>query len=49
MIFEYAQSAINNGVCQYLLKPIDEFELYKIVDKLTKKKYTLSNKSRERK
>lgn len=34
--FEYAQSAINNGVCQYLLKPIDEFELYKIVDKLTK-------------
>ena len=34
--FEYAQSAINNGVCQYLLKPIDEFELYEIVDKLTK-------------
>ena len=29
--FEYAQSAINNGVCQYLLKPIDEFELYKIM------------------
>ena len=34
--FEYAQSAINNGVCQYLLKPIDEFELYKIVDELAK-------------
>lgn len=46
--FEYAQSAINNGVCQYLLKPIDEFELYEIVDKLTKK-YTLSNKKQKKK
>ncbi len=34
--FEYAQSAVNNGVCRYLLKPIDEFELYTIVDELTK-------------
>ncbi len=32
--FEYAQSAVNNGVCRYLLKPIDEFELYSIIDEL---------------
>lgn len=34
--FEYAQSAVNNGVCRYLLKPIDEFKLYDIVDELAK-------------
>ncbi len=32
--FEYAKSAVNNGVCRYLLKPIDEFDLYKIIDEL---------------
>lgn len=32
--FEYAQSAVNNGVCRYLLKPIDEFKLYAIIDEL---------------
>ena len=32
--FEYAQSAVNNGVYSYLLKPIDEDELYSVVNKL---------------
>lgn len=32
--FEYAQSAVNNGVYSYLLKPIDEDELYAVVNKL---------------
>lgn len=34
--FEYARSAVKNGVCQYLNKPIDESELYDIVDELCK-------------
>lgn len=34
--FEYAQSAVKTGVYRYLLKPIDEFELYGIVDELAK-------------
>lgn len=32
--FEYAQSAVNNGVFSYLLKPIDEEELYAAVNEL---------------
>lgn len=32
--FEYAQSAINNDVCRYMLKPIDENILYDTVDEL---------------
>lgn len=32
--FEYAQSAVNNGVCRYLLKPINEDELFSIIDEL---------------
>lgn len=32
--FEYAQSAVNSGVSRYLLKPIDEDELYSITDEL---------------
>jgi len=32
--FEYAQKAINHGVVAYLLKPIDELELIKHVEKV---------------
>ncbi len=32
--FEYAQSAVNSGVSRYLLKPIDEDELYSVTDEL---------------
>lgn len=32
--FEYAQSAVNNDVCRYMLKPIDEDILYDTVEEL---------------
>lgn len=34
--FEYAQKALENGVIEYLLKPIDEDKLYDLVKKLKK-------------
>ncbi len=32
-VFQYAQTAINNGVSAYLLKPIDDEELYNVLSK----------------
>lgn len=32
--FEYARSAVNSGVARYLMKPINDLELYDVIDEL---------------
>lgn len=44
--FEYAQKAISLGVSEYLLKPIDFEELYKVLDKI-RPKLLLKNKFKD--
>jgi two-component system response regulator YesN len=42
--FEYAKKAINLGVTEYLLKPIDPDELYRALKKIDKKRSVTSEK-----